>query len=365
MSVQDFPTRSPTLVALTTAARVAAALTAGALVAACSGGEEAAGGHVTVQGGAPNGGDGDGGGDHRVSLTDAMNYAFDSSLAVVTTRVRAKSDITFDWSRVTRDMLGRELDPVADVDMLQLMLWRYDEESFLASINDDELETGRIVAMGYCDTEHERDACQFLELVSPGGVRLPSEELLEYVDPATYPPSEHAWVMMLATGSVFGHGTRLLAFLEPSQDETRTTVRLTNDSTTLSYTVDLTGLEPISIPQHAGDFTFSWVDVDRLTSNGMGATWIPTRITDVEVSHYQGFTVADLEKQFLRLDDLASEHYGARLNTGQEVRLSELEDEAGQAFSGIDDDGIWLFSLMCSSCRNPAPWFLSILSPSD
>jgi len=97
----------------------------------------------------------------------------------------------------------------------------------------------------------------------------------------------------------------------------------------------------------------------------MGADWVPTRITDVTIAHYEGYTVADLEDQFLALDELASEYYGARLSTGQEVRLSDLLDETGRAFSGIDDDGTWLFSLMCSSCRNPAPWFLSILSPSD
>jgi hypothetical protein len=162
---------------------------------------------------------------------------------------------------------------------------------------------------------------------------------------------------------VFGQGTRLLAFLQPSEDETSTTVRLTNDSTTLSYTVDLTELKPISIPEHAADVTVSWVDVDQLTTNGMGATWVPTRITDVAIAHYPDYTIAELEEQFLLLEDLASEYYGARLNTGQEVRLSELVDERGNAFPGIDDDGLWLFSLICSSCRNPAPWFLSILSP--
>ena len=338
-----------------------AALAISALVVACWGGEDGAGGRVTAQGGARNGGeDGDG---RRVVLTDEMNYAFSSSLSAVTTRVQANADITLDWSGVTEDMQGREMDPLVDVDMLQLMLWRYDEDSFLASINEESLETGRIVAMGYCDSQNERDACQLLELVSPGGIQLAPEALLEYVDPEIYPPSEHVWVIMLATGGVFGQGTRMLAFLQPSKDETSSTVRLTNDSTTLSYTVDLEQLEPISVPQHTGDVTVSWVDADQLTTNGMGASWVPTRITDVAIGHYVGYTLAELEEKFLLLGDLASEYYGARLNTGQEVRFSDLVDETGNGFPGIDDEGIWLLSLICSSCRNPAPWFLSILSP--
>jgi len=97
----------------------------------------------------------------------------------------------------------------------------------------------------------------------------------------------------------------------------------------------------------------------------MGADWVPTRITDVAITHYAGCTVAELQEQFLLLEELASEYYGARLNTGQEVRLSDLVDETGDSFPGIDDDGVWLLSLICGSCRNPAPWFLSILSPHD
>ena len=363
------PQRHPTVIkhGFPNRFRSLAALAIPALVVACWGGEDnaGAGGRVTGQGGAPNGGGGDGGDGHRVILTDEMNYAFSSSLSAATTHVRANADISFDWSGVTRDMQGRELDPVADVDMAQVMLWRYDEESFLAGINEEEVETGRIAAMAYCDTEKSRDSCQFFDLVAPGGIEMSPEALLEYVDPEIYPPSEHVWIVTLNTGRAFGQGIRLLAFFQPSEGEAGTTVALTNDSTTLSYTVDLTQLEPIPIPQLAGDVTVSWVDVDQLTTNGMGAAWVPTRITDVAIAHYVGYTVADLEEQFLLLEDLASEYYGARLNTGQEVRLSELVDETGSAFPGIDDDGVWLFSLICGSCHNPAPWFLSILSPRD
>lgn len=348
--------------------RTLAALAIPVLALACSEATDnaaVAGGSASAAGGASNEGGSNGGGDHRITLADEMNYAFDSSLSAEMTRVSANGDITFDWSAVTQDMQGRELDPFADVEMMQLMLWRYDEESFLASINDEELDTGRLVAMAYYDTENARDSCQFFDLEAPGGIELSSETLLEYVNPEIYPPGEHAWLIMLATGSAFGQGTRLLAFLEPSEGETRTTVRLTNDSTTLDYTVDLTQLKPISLPLHAGDVTVGWADVHQLTRNAMGADWVPTRITDVAITHYMGYTVADLEEQFLLLEDLASEYYGARLNTGQQVLLSDLVDGTGRAFPGIDEDGIWLVSLTCGSCRSPAPWFLSILSPSD
>lgn len=313
-------------------------------------------------------GDGDGTGDAappRVELADKMNYVFHSSLSALTTPVRANGDITFDWRSATVDMLGREMDPLTDIDVMQLMLWRYTKDAFLAGINQDELETGRLMGMGYCDPQHLRTNCRFFELVAPGGSPIPQDTLLGYLNPTTYSPNDHVWVIMLATGKVFGRGTRLLAFVRPSDGESNDQVHLGNDSTTLSYTVDLASLDPVPLPRHVGEVVLSWDDKKRLTKNGMGAPWIPTYITDVAIARYVGYSVADLESHFLQLQTLASEQYSVQLNAGQEVALSRLLDQAGNPFPGIDDNGVWMFSLTCGSCRNPAPWFVSILRPAQ
>jgi hypothetical protein len=349
---------------LATARLVLAGLLAPALVVGCSGASKPS--TTGIDSGGTSDGDATGNGAlSRVELADEMNYVFHSSLSAVTTPVLANGDIRFDWSTATVDMLGRKMDPLADVDMLQLMLWRYTKDAFLAGINKEELDTGRLVAMGYCDAQHLRTDCRFFDLVAPGGSSIAPDKLLEYVNPTTYSPNDHVWVVMLATGKVFGKGTRLLAFLQPTEGEPNDEVRLSNDSTTLSCTVDLTNLQPISLPQHVGDVVLSWADNRRLTKNGMGAAWVPTYITDIAVARYLSYSVADLEGHFLLLQELASEQYGVRLSAGQEVALSRLIDQAGNPFPGIDENGIWLFSLTCGSCRNPAPWFLSLLRPSD
>lgn len=339
-----------------------AALLAPALVVACSSENRP----PATDGGSRDNADATGTGAlPRIELTDKMNYVFHSSLSAVTTPVRPNSDVTFDWSTATVDMLGRTFDPLADVDMMQLMLWRYDKAGFLAGINREELDTSRLVAMGYCDAQHLRTHCSFSDLLAPAGSPIAPETLSRYVDPASYAPGQHVWVIMLATGKVFGRGTRLLAFFQPTDGETNDQVRLGNDSTTLSYTVDLASLDPILLPPHVGDIVLSWSEDTPLTKTATGAEWIPTFITDVVVAHYLGFGVADLERQFLLLRDLASEQYAARLSAGQELALARLTDQAGSPFPGVDDTGIWLFSLNCSSCRNPAPWFLSILRPAN
>jgi hypothetical protein len=348
---------------------VLGALLASALALACSGGSGATlaaidGGAAIDDGAAGEADVSEGETLPRIELVDKMNYVFHSGLSAITTQVKATSDITFDWSAATVDMLGRKLSPLADVDMLQLMLWRYSKDAFLTAINRDDLLLGRMVAMGYCDTKRARTDCRFFDLIAPAGTPIPQDTLLEYVNPKTYSPDVHVWAIMLATGRMFGQGTRLLAFFQPTEGEPNDQVRLGNDSTALSYTVDLEALEPIQLAPHTGDVVLSWADTSRLTKNGMGAEWVPTYITDITIARYVGYSFADLERQFLLLQDLAQEQYTARLKTGQEVALAHLADGAGNPFPGIDENGIWLLSLTCGSCRNPAPWFLSILQTS-
>ena len=50
---------------------------------------------------------------------------------------------------------------------------------------------------------------------------------------------------------------------------------------------------------------------------------------------------------------------------GTSMNFAALQTDDGQASSGIDDIGIWLVVLQCGHCRNPAPWYLSVLEPCE
>ena len=103
------------------------------------------------------------------------------------------------------------------------------------------------------------------------------------------------------------------------------------------------------------------MDNDILQKNAMGQEWIPTKITDVMVAHYESKTPAELQDEFLDLDLIADQTWSIFLSAGQSVNLSRLKNEAGDTFPGIDSIGTWIVALKCGSCANPAPWFLSIL----
>ncbi len=150
----------------------------------------------------------DGDGNFVVIAEDRLNYSFESTLAVQTVEVKSMSDLTFDWSEVTTDMLGHDFDPLKSVDMMELMLWQYDKPALIEAINSDDLDTSLLVSLGQIPTGNEMSSAQFLDLLSPSGDEVDDALLLEYVDPRLYAPDEHTYFVMVAEGSVFGHGTK-------------------------------------------------------------------------------------------------------------------------------------------------------------
>lgn len=296
-----------------------------------------------------------------VIAEDALNYSFSSSLEIQTVKVKSLSDLRFDWSRITKDMLGHDFDPDTSVDMMELMSWRYSKEDLLVDINNDNLDTSYLVALGAIYTEQAMTAGNFLDLLSPSGSEVPDEELLSYVDTTLYAPEEHTYFVMVAEGESFGHGTKMIQFFEPDPAETNTDVFLTNDSTKLHYTANLMDLKRIAVPPANPNIILDWLDNDYLHQNAMGREWIPTKITDVMVAHYTSKTPEDLQAAFLDLDLIADETWDIFLSAGQSVNLSRLKNDAGDPFPGIDGIGTWIVALKCGSCSNPAPWFLSIL----
>ena len=305
-------------------------------------------------------------GNFLVIANDRLNYRFQSNLVIETVRVRSLSDIRFDWSGVNTDMLEHSFDPFASVDMMEVMLWRYSKEDLVRDINSDSLDTSRLVTMGKVQTQNTISAANFLDVRAPNGGEVDDEELLAYVDTSVYPLEEHTYFVMIADGSIFGRGTKMISFFDPLPDETNIEVRMTNNSTKLEYDVDLTSLKRIAVPPNTPNIVLDWIDNYVLEKNALGGEWVPTKITDVMVAHYIDKTPEELEDVFLNLEEMADETWQIFLSVGQSINFGRLNTEAdnsGEFFSGIDETGTWVVALKCGDCANPAPWFLSILHP--
>ncbi len=299
------------------------------------------------------------------SITDDMNYTFTSSVAVEMATLRDATDLRFDWSAVTHDFFGRPIDPATDIDMVLISLWNLTPEALSQSIARDQLERNASegAIMTYPDgTYTSQNLLSFGVLGNP----LPDEsEIWSRFDTQNpefeYPQDQYTFLLSASSGTTPGRGSRMLGFfnLDPNSDVTE--LALTNDSTELDYTVDLARTKPAMVPAAQPSLTIDW---SQMTLNAFGNDYPPTQITYATVAHFPTTSLADLEAQFLTLEDIADGWWSAEVLTGVSIDLGTLTDENGATFPGIDDTGTWVVALFCTAgdCNNPAPWSITILS---
>jgi hypothetical protein len=283
-----------------------------------------------------------------IALADEHNYTFDGALDIHSTPVQPLADLTIDWGSVSHDLLGHDMDPVAEIDSASAIVF--------GSLSEEEVQEG--LSLG---TLEQADVTIFSSQEPGDATQVLLSDMTLFgndFDIETYlEDGSGTWLLNLATGTVPGVGTRMAAFFQPVDGETNTEVQVTDTSTVLDFTVDLASMTEIHVP--AGEPALS-VDWSELGTDGQGIDIADGLIDQVMVGHYADLTVADLEEQFLDIELIADELYSLDLTAGESLDLSTLVGDAG-AFPGIDDQGTWLLALRCMTCINPAPPAVIIL----
>jgi hypothetical protein len=180
-----------------------------------------------------------------------------------------------------------------------------------------------------------------------------------YLDPAKFPATQNSYMAAVATGTTLGQGFRMLQTFKLDPGASSTTVALKNDSTKLTCSVSLRSLSVTGVPGNTAGLK---LDYTALTKNAHGATFDPSYITSAVVGHYSQ-TPEELEKQFLDLDLIAADYYRADITDVGTLDFTTLKDKNNASFPGVDGNGTWLVGLICGNCRNPAPWFMTVLKP--
>lgn len=294
-----------------------------------------------------------------VTASTENNYRVQSSLATTFTKVAPKSDLTFDWSGVTADFRGHPVSP-NDIGMVEIALWNLTPEAFNKNLNANTLSQSQLaIIVSIIPTPRGATTGDVKALTDQGTPFAPGT-LDPYFDAANYPPGSHVYTAMVATGTVYGLGTRMLQGFQLDASSTNTQVNIGSDSTTLAVTADLHSLAAPAIAAGSPNILVDWTD---MTTTAAGAPFVPTDITRVRVASY-GMTVAELEDptNFVRLDSLADDVFEADIAAGTTVSLSLAKDADGAAFPGIDDAHTWLLALDCADCCSPIPWYITVLS---
>jgi hypothetical protein len=323
---------------------------------------------ATACGGGGNGGSGgSGGGGGNVSCTnsgntlaakDANNYSFSSTLTFPVTKVKPMSELTFDWSAVSKSFLGHTVDAKKDINMVSVLMWKLPIGDLQTRLNADTLAQRDLVVVPLTLSTNGTDTSAKLFSFTLNGGAVDQQTVLSYFDASFYTPNEnYTYTVMAAKGTTVGQGVQMIQAFQLDPTSSNTEVKLSTDSTKLEWSANLHNLALTGLPAGKADLTMNW---DAVTKTALGGTFEPTSITNVLIGHYTQ-SVSELETKFLDIELIATDLFKGVMNTGTSIDLSTLQTDGGKAFSGIDGTGTWMVALQCGSCRNPAPWYLSIL----
>lgn len=308
------------------------------------------------------------GGNLPIVAAEANNYSFSSVLSFPPVSVGPGRELAFDWSGVAHDFLGHDLAPLAEIDTATLILWRMTEQELQAKLNDDELVQRDVVVAATAPTENTRTRVSLFDFGTPG--RLPTDppigadQILPYLDAAAYAPAEHVYTLMVSTGTDIGSGTRMIQSFKLDPASENAEVLMTDASTRLDVDVDLQSLEPTPVPLEDPALTVDW---SMMTENALDGEFERSSIGLVAIARY-AVSPAELEENFLDLvrydrSIVADSTWLLEVPAGDRATLSSAVDENGARFAGIDAEGTWMLALFCTQCQNPAPWYLTFLTP--
>ncbi|HJN75455.1 MAG TPA: hypothetical protein QGF58_16115 [Myxococcota bacterium] len=268
-------------------------------------------------------------------LQDAGNYTYDGSLEIPGHELVPLSDNTLDWSGVDSDLSCHELDPVTDIDNVQLLVFpELDEAAVAAGFAEDSLKQVDLGSYASLDPQGGVTSAAISELTFFGTIVNLQDEFDE---------GSGTWVALLGRGTEVGVGTYSMAFLRPDSSSSETRVALVGGCGVLEYEVDVSATTELSGRVEV-------VDWSELSTTGQGRPFDPLDVSEVMLARFEDGT--DLEADFLDLeliaDELVVQDHGGGTST-------ELD------LSVVDSGETWLLALGCDSCTSPAPLYMTRL----
>jgi hypothetical protein len=287
--------------------------------------------------------------DTLVALSDDQNFSYSGDLILTSTQTAEMADLHFDWSDVANDLQCHSMDPSADVDNLALMVFpNLTQEEVALELSNDSMQQRDLGA--YISYENN-DGLTEADLTDLTFFGTDPEILGEYSE------GSGTWMLLLASGTTPGVGTRIIHFVEPLASSDNTEVSFPDGCGMLDFEADLVSKQTTPISKE-GPWVLDWGD---LTMDGRGNEFSHSSVDGIMVGYYADLSAEDLQSQFLDLELLADGLWKIELTGGSTADLALLSGET--EFVDFSAEGTWIVALRCSLCSNPAPLFLSVLSP--
>jgi hypothetical protein len=300
-----------------------------------------------------------------VAITDPTNYSLSDSFSLQHLVLQDNYDLVFDWSNLTVDFFGQPVNPLTDINLVSISLWKLTPSDIEQALKVDNLNMMLTSMYGIITTYPDgtythMDLLGFNELTNP----LPTDELWSRFNTGTpmyqYPQDQYTFLAMAQSGTDVGKTPHTIALFNIDPSSSTQSLSLTNDSAKLTYSVDLEHAQPMLVPAGVPALTIDWT---QMMTNCLGNFYDGSQITEAAVAHFTNKTLPDLQQDFLNLESIADGWWSGAVPPGRSIDLSTLADANGAAFPGIDDNGVWMAALFCGACNNPAPWSITILQP--
>lgn len=297
---------------------------------------------------------GDGGGTPPpVALLDENNYHAFGRLSLPTVETASGTDVEICWTDMTTDIQCHALAPEVDIDNVALLRLSLGESEV-----EDRLTAGTLAQAeisGYVESRADHlSTCARLFDFSFRGTSV------KVVDEYQERPGE-TFMLLFTHGTKTGLGARMMMFIKPTAASGNTKVSAPPGCGLLDFKVDLSSLRKVVVPAQ-GPWVLDWRNV---TVDGLGNQVLSTDPDKLFVGFYQGKTTADLEAAPFQLEAMATSLWDLALTGEPTADLGRATlRSTGAPFDGFSRAaGTWVLALMCSTCQNPAPIFLTILEP--
>lgn len=278
-----------------------------------------------------------------VSLAEVNNYTYQSALHIPTVETAPGSDIEICWKELTRDFQCHDMDPKLDIDNATVVRIRNMSEAEIEeALGQDGLQQSNIDGYLVLKTEGKSDCVNLADFSFFGSEVTIGEEYVV--------SDERKYLLVLTTGTTPGVGARIMTFMTPVETSDNRTVNVGEGCDLLDFSATLTSLTPMKVSAD-GQTTLDWSDL------------APPKISRVMLGFYENMTPTDLEAQVLDLMLIATKKWELAVEAASSVDLSELIDADGASFERFEGTGSWIFALLCETCQNPAPPFVSLLEP--
>lgn len=305
-----------------------------------------------------------------IMVTKDNNFSSMSSLTIPPVSVPPGEDFKICWDKLTTDIQGHPVDAKKDInDVSFIRVVKSNPDDVAKLLNDGNLQAS--------DIDGDWDLQMKDGTDNPCGPKLSDLTVAAsgttgaHIDPKTdfTTDATRTYLMVFANGTSIGFGARTMVIIKTDPTSTVDEVDATNSSASLSYTATL------STKHVAGSSTKAErVDWSGVTTGGAGQQIGRNDVSRVLIGFYEGMQPADLEKNFLNLQQPTGTATGAPslsweidVAGGQSADLSQATGRAGEGtFAGFNSGGktgSWIMGMFCDQCQNPAPVIVTLVDP--